>query len=79
MEVTTAVSLPMAEGWVLKVTVSEVAVAAVTVPTAPSLKTTALPAAVGEKLVPEMVRVGALIARLTVLKVTVGAATMVAT
>ena len=79
MEVMTAVRLPVAVGCVEKVTVSRVAVAVVTVPTAPSLKTTVLLAAVVAKLVPAMVRVGALIARLAVLKVTVGAATTVAT
>ena len=40
--VTTAVRLPAVVGLVENVTVSEVAVAAVTVPTAPSLKTTVL-------------------------------------
>src|SRR5258708_5806314 len=45
--VTAAVKLPRAVGFVEKVTVSEVAVAAVTVPTAPLLKTTVLCEAVG--------------------------------
>jgi hypothetical protein len=50
------------------------------VPTAPLLKVTELLAAVVENPVPLMVRVvEALIARLVVLEVTVGAATMVAT
>ena len=58
---------------------SEVAVAAVTVPAAPSLKTTLLLAAVGLKLVPAMVMVSALIGRLVVFEFTVGAATTAAT
>ena len=81
-EVTTAVMLPVLVGSVEKVTVNWVAVALVTVPTAPLLKVTVLLAAVVENPVPAMVRVvvvGALIARLLVLNVTVGAATMVAT
>ena len=80
--VTTAVMLPVLVGSVLKDMVNWVAVALVTVPTAPLLKVTVLLAAVVENPVPEMVRVvevGALIARLLVLKVTVGASTMVAT
>ena len=60
------------------VTVSWVAVAAVTV-AVPELKTTVLLAAVVEKLVPAMSICVALIARFEALKVTVGAATMVAT
>ena len=77
-EVTTAVRLPVALGCVLKVTVNWVAVALVTVPV-PVLRTTVLLAAVVSNPVPAMVRVVALIARPLVLKVTVGAATMVAT
>ncbi len=77
-EVTTAVRLPR-DGAVAKVTVNWVAVALETVPTAPLLKVTVLLAAVASNPVPAMVRVVALIARLLVLKVTVGAATMVAT
>jgi len=46
----------------------------VTVPTAPLLKTTVLSAKVVEKPVPAMVRVVALIARLLMFEVTVGAA-----
>ncbi len=53
-------------------TVSEVAVAAVTVPTAPSLKATVLLAAVVSKPKPLMVIVVALAARLAVLLVTTG-------
>ena len=48
-------------------------------PTAPLLKVTVLLAAVVSNPVPAMVRVVALIARLFVFKVTVGAATMLAT
>jgi hypothetical protein len=80
--VTTAVMLPVLVGSVEKVTVNWVAVALVTVPTAPLLKVTVLLAAVVENPVPAMVKVvavGALIARLLVFKVTVGASTMVAT
>jgi len=76
-EVTTAVRLPR-DGAVAKVTVNWVAVALVTVPV-PVLRTTVLLAAVVSNPVPAMVSVVALIARLSVLKVTVGAATMVAT
>ena len=76
-DVTTAVRLPR-DGAVLKVTVNWVAVALVTVPV-PLLKVTVLLAAVVSNPVPAMVRVVALIARLVVLKVTVGAATMLAT
>ncbi len=70
--VTTAVRLPAVVGWVENVTVSEVAVAAVTVPTAPSLKATVLLAAVGSKPKPLIVIVVALAARLAVLLVTTG-------
>jgi len=48
-------------------------------PTAPLLKVTVLLAAVVSNPVPAMVRVVALIARLFVFKVTIGAATMLAT
>ena len=61
---TTAVRLPTAVGSVENVTVSEVAVAAVTVPTAPSLKVTVLLPAVGSKPKPLIVSVVALAARL---------------
>ena len=71
-EVTTAVRLPR-DGAVAKVTVNWVAVALVTVPTAPLLKVTVLLAAVVSNPVPAMVRVVALMARLLVFKVTVGA------
>src|SRR5881397_2722114 len=68
-----AVKLPAVAGLVENVTVSEVAVAAVTVPAAPSLKTTVLLAAVVSKPVPVMVSVEALAAKLAVLLVTAGA------
>ncbi len=61
------------------VTVSDVAVAAVTVPTAPLLNVTTLLAAVVLKLVPAIVSVAALGARLAVLDVTVGAVTLATT
>lgn len=69
--VTTAVKLP-AEGLVEKVTKSDVAVAVVTVPTAPLLNTTVLFAAVVLNPVPVMVTVVALDARFVVTRVTVG-------
>src|SRR5690349_24313217 len=58
--VTTAVKGPAVVGLVEKVTVSDVAVAAVTVPTAPSLNRTALLAGVGSKLLPLIIIVVAL-------------------
>ena len=70
--VTTAVRLPSAVGLVENVTVSDVAVAAVTVPTAPLLNTTVLLPAVGSKPKPLMVSVVALAARLVVLLLTTG-------
>jgi hypothetical protein len=77
-DVTTAVRLPR-DGAVLKVTVNWVAVALETVPV-PLLNATVLLAAVVENPDPLMIRVAvALIARLVVLEVTVGALTMVAT
>ena len=69
--VTTAVRLPAA-GLTENDTVREVAVAAVTVPTAPLLNTTKLFAAVVLKPVPAIVIVVAELARLAVLLVTVG-------
>ena len=69
----------MALGFVEKVTVNWVAVALVTVPTALLLKVTVLLAAVVSNPVPAMVMVLALIARLLVFNVTIGAETMVAT
>ena len=66
-------------GGVVKFTVNEVALAEVTLPTAPLLKVTVLLPTVSNP-VPAMVSVVALIARLLVVfKVTVGAATIVAT
>src|SRR5260370_28514528 len=70
--VTTAVRLPAVAGLVLNVTVSDVAVAAVTVPTAPSLNVTVLFAAVGSKPKPLIVTVGALAASEGALGVTTG-------
>ena len=66
---TTAVRLP-AVGFVEKVTVSDVAVDAVTVPTAPLLKTTVLLPGVVLKPEPLIVIVAALAARAAVLAVT---------
>ena len=66
-------------GGVVKVTVNEVVVALATVPTAPLLKVTVLLDAVVSNPVPAMVIVVALLARLFVLEVTVGAAMIVAT
>src|SRR5207248_1198434 len=70
--VTVAVRLPAVAGLVENVTVSEVAVAAVTVPTAPPLKVTELFAAVGSKPKPLMVTLAALAARFVVRLVTTG-------
>ena len=70
--VTTAVNEPAEVGLVWNVTVSEVFVADVTVPAAPSLKTTVLLAAVGSKPKPLMVTVVADVARFDVLAVTTG-------
>ena len=65
--------LPTAVGRVEKVTVSEVAVAAVTVPIAPRVpKATVLLAGVVEKPKPLITRVLELIARLDALVVTTG-------
>ena len=78
---TTAVNVP-ALGAVENVTVNDVAVAAVTAPTAPLLKVTTLSASVVLKLVPAIVNVLVLAFRLAVLAVTVGVdalATTVAT
>jgi hypothetical protein len=67
-------------GCELKVTVNCVVVAAITIPAAPLLKATVLLLKVVSNPVPLMIIVGALMARLAVLKVTVGAtgATIVA-
>lgn len=72
MVVTTAVKLPAVVGLVDNVTVREVAVAAVTVPTAPLLKTTVFLLAIGSNPRPLIVSVVALAARLEVLLVTTG-------
>jgi hypothetical protein len=71
-DVTTAVKLPAAVGFVENVTVSEVAVAEVTVPTAPLLKVTEFREAVRSNPDPLIVTVVALAAKFTVLLVTTG-------
>ena len=70
--VTTAVKLPIDVGLVENVTVSEVAVAAVTEPTPPLLNVTVLLASVVSKPVPAIVTVEALAPSAAVLLVTVG-------
>ena len=70
--VTTAVRLPAVAGFVEKVTVNDVVVAAVTVPIAPLSKVTVLFEAVGLKLLPVIVTVLALAERLVVVAVTTG-------
>lgn len=70
--VTMAVRSPTALGRVEKVIVSEVAVAAVTVPIAPLLNTMVFPDGVVLKPKPEMVIVLELIERFAVLSVTTG-------
>ena len=72
MVVTIAVRLPALVGFVVSVTVSDVAVADAIVPTAPLLNVTELFAAVGSKPNPLIVRVFALASRLAVLPVTTG-------
>lgn len=71
-DVTTAVRLLLAIGFVLSVIVREVAVAAVTVPTAPLSRTTVLLDGVGSKPKPVMVSVAALASRLPLAAVTTG-------
>ena len=71
-DVTIAVRLPRATGFVENVTVSAVAEAEVTVPTAPLLNTTVLLPATVANPKPLIVTVVALIARLEVLLVTTG-------
>lgn len=70
--VTTAVSVPATTGSVENVTFKDVGVAAVTIPTAPSLKETVLSPAVVSKPKPRITNVRALAARLAVLLVTTG-------
>ena len=72
--VTTAVKLPAEAGLVEKVIVSSVAVAAVTVPTAPSLKVTVLLAATISKPKPAIDRVVKFAAKLELELVTIGMA-----
>lgn len=69
---TTTVRLPSEVGLVENVTVSEVAEAEVTVPTAPLFITTVFPPATVENPKPLIVTVAELIARLAVLLVTTG-------
>lgn len=73
MVVTTAVKLPAVCGLVENVTISEVAVAVVTVPTAPLLKVTVLFAATVLKPAPVIVTVDALASNEVVVAVTAGA------
>lgn len=73
MVVTTAVKLPTAVGVVVRFTVNDVAVAAVTVPAAPLLKLTVLLPAVVLKPKPEIVTVVPLIAKSVVVLETTGA------
>ena len=75
-DVTIAVRLPVAFGGFVKLTVNNVVVAEVTLPTAPLLKATVLLPAVVSNPVPAMVSVVASIARLFVFKVTVVGATV---
>ena len=70
--VTTAVRVPATSGSVENVIVNSVVVAAVTMPTAPSLNATVLSPTVVSKPKPWMTKVLALAARLTVLLVTTG-------
>ena len=70
--VTTAVRLPAVVGDVVSVMVNEVAVAAVTVPSASLLNSTSLLAAIGSNPNPEIVMVVALAARLALLADTTG-------
>ncbi len=69
---TTAVKAPAVVGFVENVTVSEVVVADVTVPTAPLSKTTVLFAAIGSKLVPVIVTVVVVAAMFVIVDATVG-------
>lgn len=71
--VTIAVRLPIEVGFVENVTKREVAVAVVTVPTAPLLKTTVLFAATVSNPKPVMVTVDAFAPKADVLVVTTGA------
>jgi hypothetical protein len=70
--VTTAVKLPTVVGFVSIRTVSDVVVAAVTVPTAPLLNTTVFREAIGSKPKPEITKLVALLASVDVLTVTTG-------
>jgi hypothetical protein len=72
LEVTTTVRSPAASGFVENVTVSDVAVAAVTFPTAPLLKTTLVFAALVSNPKPSMVMVSTLASKSLALVVTTG-------
>ena len=67
-----AVRLPTDVGLVSILTVSEVVVASVTVPTAPLLSTTVFREAIGSKPKPEITKLAALLASVVVLVVTTG-------
>ncbi len=70
--VTTAVKLPRALGLVPRLTVSDVAVAAVTVPTAPLLNTTVFRDAIGSKPNPLIRMLAELMVKMDVFAVTIG-------
>lgn len=70
--VTTALTEPAAVGRVVRFTVSDLVVAAVTAPMAPFVSTTVLLAATGSKPNPLIVNVVAFAARLTALVVITG-------
>lgn len=72
LEVTTTVRSPADSGFVVKVTVKDVAVAAVTVPAAPLLKTTVVLAVLVSKPKPSMVIVSALANKSSLLVVMTG-------
>jgi hypothetical protein len=72
LTVTIAVKFPTDVGLVVRVTVSDVVVAAATVPTAPLLNTTVFEFAVALKPAPAITIVAALIAKPAVLLVTTG-------
>lgn len=72
LEVTMAVKLPALVGFLENVTVNDVAVALVTLPIAPLLKTTELLAGVGSKPKPSMTTVLALAATASSFVVTTG-------
>lgn len=75
--VTTTVKLPVLVGGVVRLTFNWVAVAEATVPIAPLLNATVLLAAVVLNPVPVMTMEAALLARLVVLEITLGATTVI--